>query len=350
MAEAPLLVSIDRPCRLQFTIDSISNAASFPEPFNISAHTRGACASATFSRPKVKGKTDPKNPAVEPVTLLCDAWWRPARVRFACSASAGAGFPEGEDALGCAQWELLHAVECCGRGNGPECDFSIDFTAPHASGDVVVTMSGKVCAVWDEELCEGAMCVGDVVEEVIISALAAHDDKRLNALAADLCASVSVMQCLSTIDLLSTVHELAHALPPPDADLAAPAGDVHMRGVLPVSRRPLPSAFKVNVADASAASARPPSHAKPSSAKSTPRAPAADCDAALQPPPAPLPLQPAPQMNHTRPATAHPSRKQLDQPLQDADDCASLHSGHSQPCAFISLLRVRDALYFRRQR
>jgi hypothetical protein len=333
MTDAPQLVSIDRPCKLQFTIDSIANTAALPEPFSLFLHTRGACASASFTRPKVKGKVDPKSPAVELFVMICDVWWRPALVRFACAANAAAVFPTGAEVLGQGQWELLDAVECCARSNGPDCDFSIDLTAPNAPGEVVVTVSGKVCAVWDEELCEGAACVGDAVEHMITAALAAHDDKRLNELAADLSATVSVLHCLSTIDLLSTSHELWRALPPPDADFTAPAGDVHMRGVLPVTRRSPVSSFKFNVADVTAAVTKPPSH-KPPSAKSTPRVAAVDTDAARPPPPPPSaqPLQPAPQMNHTRPATAHPSRKQLDQQLPELEDGASLHSGRALPC------------------
>jgi hypothetical protein len=333
MADAPQLVCIDRPCRLKFTIESVTNTAAFPEPFNICALTRGACASSAFSRPKVKGKSDPKNPAVEPVALLCDVWWRPALVRFACcSADAGAEFPEGEAALGCGQWELLHAVECSGRCDGPDCEFSVELTAANGSGDAVVSMGGRVCAVWDEEFCDGAAGVGEALEDMITAAIAAHEDKRLNALAAEVAASVSMKLCLSTIDILGTAHELLRALHPPDADLAAPAGDVHMRGVLPVTRRPPPSALKVNVADAAAAAAntnvKAASHAKPLSAKSTPRAAATD---AVPPPLPAVPLQPAPQMKQPRPATAHPSRKTVDAQLQDADDGISLHSG-AVPC------------------
>jgi hypothetical protein len=330
------LVCIDRPCKLKFTIHSITNAAALSEPMTIYAHTRGACASSTFSRPKVKGKSDPKNPSVEPFTLLCDVWWRPVVVRFGCSdASDGSDFPAGEALLGAAQWELLHAVECCGRGDGPECDFSIDLTAPGGTGtgDAVLSLSGKVCAVWDEDLCEGAACVGDTVEGIISAALAEHDEKRLNALAADLTASVSLTLCLSTIDLLSTQHEYPRALLSPDVDCAAPAGDVHMRGVLPVIRRPPHAALKVNGLEASATNAKVAVHAKPPSAKSTPRAAtAADAEAPARPlHTAVLPLQPAAQVNSVRPATAHPARKPHDAHLLDLDDDASLHSGSPPP-------------------
>ena len=332
MTSAVELVRIDRPCKLRFTIDSITNVAALPEPFNICALARGACSCSAFSRPKVKGKVDPKSPAVEPLTLLCDVWWRPAAVRFACcEASAGAEFPEGDAVLGAGQWQLLNEVECNGRVNGPECEFSLDLFSTNGTGDAVVSISGKVCAIWDEQLCEDAVCVGDTVDDMIIDALAAHDDKRLDALAADLCASVSLMHCLSTIDLLSTAHELARPLLPPDADFAAPSGDVHMRGVLPVIRRPPPATLKVHLADAATASAKAPSHAKAPSAKNTPRAAdAADADPCFHPPPpAALPLQCAAQANLGRPSTAHPSRKQHDAQLLDSDDGASLHSGHS---------------------
>jgi hypothetical protein len=256
-------------------------------------------------------------------------------VRFGCSdASDAADFPAGEALLGAAQWEVLHAVECCGRGDGPECDFSIDLLAPDGAGNAVLNLSGKVCAVWDEELCEGAACVGDTVEGIIAAALAAHDEKRLDALAADLTAAVSLTLCLSTIDLLSTQHEYPRALLPPDVDCAAPAGDVHMRGVLPVVRRPPHAALKVNVLEASATSAKVTAHAKPPSAKSTPRAvaAAADAEAPARPPHAAvLPLQPAAQVNNVRPATAHPARKSHDAHLLDLDDDASLHSGPPPP-------------------
>ena len=329
MTSAADLVCIDRPCKLKFTIHAITNAAALSEPMTIYAHTRGACASSTFSRPKVKGKSDPKNPAVDPFTLLCDIWWRPAVVRFGCSdASEGAEFPAGEALLGAAQWEVLQAVECCGHSDGPECDFSIDLAAPNgaADGDAVLSLSGKVCAVWDEELCEGAACVGDTVEGIIAAALAAHHEKRLNALAADLTASASLMLCLSTIDLLSTQHECPRALLSPDVDCAAPAGDVHMRGVLPVIRRPPHASLKVNVLEANV---KVPVHAKPPSAKNTPRAAvAADAEAPARPLQAAVqPLQPAAQVNNVRPATAHPARKSHDAHLLDLDDDASLHSG-----------------------
>jgi hypothetical protein len=335
MTAAAELVRIDRPCKLQFTIDSITNAAALSEPFNICALTRGACASSAFSRLKVKGKVDPKSPAVDPMTLLCDVWWRPVAVRFACcDAAAGAEFPEGGAVLGAGQWQLPEDIACDGRGNGPECEFSIDLVSPSGTGDVAVSMSGKVCAVWNEQLSEDANCVGDAVDGMIIGALAAHDDKRLNALAADVCASVSLLHCLSTIDLLSITHELPRPLLPPDADSAAPSGDVHMRGVLPVIRRPPPTALKVHLADASAATAKVPSHAKAPSVRNTPRAAdAADADAPPRnPPPAALPLQCAAQANLARPSTAHPSRKQHDAQLLDSDDGASLHSGHVPPC------------------
>jgi hypothetical protein len=328
MANAALQVRIDRPCKLQFTIDSVTNITSLPEPFNICACTRGACASSAFSRPKVKGKTDPKNPAVEPVTLLCDVWWRPAVVRFACcDPSAGALFPDGDAVLCAGQWELLQEVECSARSNGPDHDFSIDLFSPNSTGDAVVSLSGKLCAVWDEQLCEDASCVGDTIDDMIADALAAHDDKRLDALAADLCASVSLMHCLSTIDLLSTNHELSRVLAPPDADCAAPAGDVHMRGVLPVIRRPPSASLRVHVADATAANMKAPSQGKVSSAKNTPRAAeAGDTDASRSSHPAIMPLQSAAHVNHTRPSTAHPSRKQHDV----LDDVSSMHSGHAR--------------------
>jgi hypothetical protein len=330
MTDGTGLVRIDRPCKLQFTIDSIANNASLPEPFSIYIHTRGACASSNFSRPKVKGKIDPKNPAVEPVTLLCDVWWRPATVNFACcEASAGVEFPVGDAVLAFGRWDLLPTVECSGQSSGPDCDFSIELSSPNGAGDAALIISGKVCAVWDELVCEGAMCVGDVVDGLITAAIAAHDDKRLDALASDLSASVSVMHCLSTIDILSTAHELFHPLPPPDADCPAPPGDVHMRGVLPVVRRPASASLKVNVADAHAASITKalPLHSKPPSVKNTPRE-AGDTDASARPPlVAALPLQYAAQPSHARPATAHPSRKQNDAQLSDLDDGLSLHSG-----------------------
>lgn len=330
MTDGTELVRIDRPCKLQFTIDSIANNASLPEPFNIYIHTRGACASSSFSRPKVKGKVDPKNPAVEPVTLLCDVWWRPAAVRFACcESSAGADFPVGDAVLGAGRWDLLPTVECSGQSSGPDFDFSIDLLSPNGADDAALIISGKVCAVWDELVCEGAMCIGDALDGMITAAIAAHDDKRLDALAADLSASVSVMHCLSTIDILSTAHELFHPLPPPDADCPAPPGDVHMRGVLPVVRRPVSASLKVHVADAHAASVTKalPLHSKAPSVKNTPRE-AGNADASAPPPiVAALPLQCAAQPSHARPATAHPSRKQNDAQLLDLDDGSSLHSG-----------------------
>jgi hypothetical protein len=335
------LVSIDRPCKLQFTIHSITNTAALSEPLTIYAHTRGACASSTFSRPKVKGKSDPKNPAVDPFTLLCDLWWRPAVVHFGCSNSEGAVFPVGEELLGSARWDVLQAVECCARSDGPECDFSIDLAAPNGSGDAVLSLIGKVCGVWDEELCEGAECVGDAVEGMIAAALAAHDEKRLNALAAELTASVSLMLCLSTIDLLGTQHECPRLLPSPDADCVAPAGDVHMRGVLPVARRPPHSTIKVSALDVSSTNVKAPLHAKPPSAKSTPRTAAvADAEAPTRPlQTAVLPLQPAAQVNNARPATAHPSRKPHDAHLLDLDDDSSLHSGTISPARSVCFSR-----------
>jgi hypothetical protein len=257
--------------------------------------------------------------------LVCDAWWRPTVVRFACcDVSLGTDFPEGEAALAVGEWELLQAVECSGQSNGPECEFSLELVAPSSAGDAAVRFSGRICAVWDEEMCEGALFVGQTVDELIASALAAHEDRRLNSLAADVCASVSVMHCLSIIDLLSAAHENLQPFKPPDADFTAPTGDVHMRGVLPVTRRPA-SSLKLPVSETSN-HAKPPAPAKPHSAKSTPRL-------AEAPPqqPIPLPLLSLAQINITRPATAHPARKQHDSQLLDPDDVASLHSGDCFP-------------------
>ena len=217
MADAAERVRIDRPCKLQFTIDSILNTAALPEPFSICVQTRGACASSSFTRPKAKGKPDPKNPAIEPLTLQCNVWWRPTAARFACRDGAAApdAFPEGDAALGAGQWQLPQAVECAGRANGPDCDFSLDLCAANGSGDAVVSISGKVCALWDEEFCEGAVCVGEAMDEMMCGAIAESEDKRLHALAAELSASVSLMHCLSTIDLLNAAHEAPRCLPPP---------------------------------------------------------------------------------------------------------------------------------------